>query len=113
MSVDTDLAAMLRGWDSKVVAIGTWRGRALVEEVDYLDTDRSGGGVLMRRTVVRIRKADVLTEAGTIPIARGDTVTVDGTAYTVSDVMLGAPGHGQPGGWDIDGRVLDIVVRKV
>ena len=102
MSIDTDLAAMLAGWDSKPVSIGSWTGTGLLDETDVLDVDRSGDPVLVRKTVLKVPREDFIDAAGTVTVARSDTATVDGTAYVISDIRVE----------ELDGRELHLVVRK-
>lgn len=112
MSIDSDLAAMVTGWGASSIVTGTWSGQALVDEMDVLDQDRGGDPVLVRRTVVRLRKSDHVDSDGVVLRARGDTVQIDGTAYTVTDVRVGGA-DGAQGGIELDGRELHLVVRKV
>ena len=112
MSVASDLAAMLTGWDRKAVVVGSFAGYGLVDEMDMLDTDRGGDPVLVRRTVVRLRKQDHLDAAGLVNVARGDTITIDTVAYSVADVRVGGA-DGRGGGEELDGRELHLTIRKV
>ena len=113
MSVASDLAAMLRGWDTKTVRVGAFTGTGLVDEMDVIDTDRPGDPVLVRRTILKLRREDLLASDGvTVSISRGDTVTVDDVAYSVADLRMGG-GDGRFGGEEIDGRELHLVIRKV
>ncbi len=111
MSIDSDLEAMLAGWDSKPVSIGSWTGTGLLDEMDVLDVDRSGDPVLVRKTVLKVARAPFVDSAGALTIARGDTATIAGTDYTVSDLRMGSA-DGQRGGEEVDGRELHLFVRK-
>lgn len=113
MSVASDLAAILRGWDSHTVTVGAYQGRGVVDTMDVLDTDRAGDPVLVRRTVVKLAKADLLSSDGlTVGVARGDAVTIDGLAYVVADVRIGSA-DGRAGGEELDGREVHLLVRRV
>ncbi len=111
MSVESDLLAMLEGWDSQEVTLGDFTGRGLLDQMDVVDADRGGDPVLVRKTVLRLRRSDFLDANGACTVSRGDTVTVDEIAYSVTDVRMGsADGRS---GEEIDGRELHLVVRKV
>jgi hypothetical protein len=105
VSVDTDLAAMLEGWDSQTVVIGSVAARGILDEVDSIDFDRSNDPVKVRKTVLRVQRA--LFPAA----ARGDTAVVGGVSYQVSDILVGDPSAMEAVGRD--GRELILVVRKV
>lgn len=111
MSIDSDLESMLAGWDSKPVSIGSWTGTGLLDEMDVLDVDRSGDPVLVRKSVLKVPRAAFVDATGALTVARGDTVTIDGTEYLVSDPRVGSA-DGQRGGEEVDGRELHLVVRK-
>lgn len=111
MSIDSDLSAMLAGWDSKPVSIGSWTGTGLLDEMDVLDVDRGGDPVLVRKSVLKVSRAPFLDAVGALTIARGDSATIDGTSYTISDLRAGS-GDGQRGGEEVDGRELHLFVRK-
>ena len=111
MSIDSDLEAMLAGWDSKPVSIGSWTGTGLLDEMDVLDVDRSGEPVLVRKTVLKVARAGLVDADGVATVARGDTTTVGGVTYVVSDIRVGGA-DGQRGGEELDGRELHLVVRK-
>lgn len=112
MSIASDLAAMLAGWDHREVVLGDWVGRGLMEEQDVMDTDRNGDPVLVRRTVLKLRREDFLDAGGTLTVSRSDTVTVDGVEYQVADPRVGGA-DGRAGGEEIDGRELHLVIRRV
>jgi len=112
MSIASDLAAMLRGWDRRAVTLGTWTGYGLVDELDVLDTDRVGDPVLVRRTVLKLRKADHLDADDAVSVVRGDTLTLDDVTYSVADVRIGGA-DGRAGGDEVDGRELHLTIRKV
>ncbi len=102
---------MLAGWDSKPVSIGSWIGTGLLDEVDDLESDGSGDPVLIRKTVLKVARADFVDSTGALMVARGDTATVGGVAYTISDTRIGY--NGLRGADAIDGRELVLIVRKV
>lgn len=110
--VDTDLAFMLGDFDSKAVTLGSWSGRAIVDEMDVLDVDGSGEPVMVRRTVVRLPRADFLDDTGAVTVARGDAMTIDGVTWAVSDTRIGAA-DGSLQGMEVDGRELHVLVRRV
>ena len=112
MSIESDLEAMLAGWDSKPVSIGSWTGTGLLDEMDVLDVDRSGDPVLVRKSVLKLPRAPFLDHTGALTIARHDTATIDGTEYTIADMRVGSA-DGQRGGEEVDGRELHLMVRKV
>jgi len=112
VSIDSDLEAMLAGWDSKPVSIGSWTGTGLLDEMDVLDVDRGGDPVLVRRTVLKVSRAAFVDATGALTVARGDTATVGGVDYTISDPRVGSA-DGARGGEEVDGRELHLVVRKV
>lgn len=109
MSIDSDLAAMLTGWGSVPVTIGAWSGRGLVDERDVPDVDRSGEPVMVRQTVLRLRREDFTDHEG-LTVSRGDVVTIDGVAYTLSDPRIG--GADLSPLLELDGRELHLVVRR-
>lgn len=113
MSIESDLAAMLTGWDKRAVTLNDWMGYGLLEEQDVMDTDRAGDPVLVRRTVLKLRRSDFLDAAGTLTVSRGDTVTVDGVEYQVADPRVGSADGRLGGGEEIDGRELHLIVRRV
>lgn len=112
MSIESDIDAMLTGWDSRTVVLGSFTGKGIVQEMDLIDQDKTGDPVLVRRTVLRLRRSDFLSSDGTLTVSRGDTCTIDGTDYTVSDPRVGGYERGM-GGADMDARVLHLIVRKV
>lgn len=109
MSIDSDLAAMLAGWGSVPVTLGGWSGRGLLDERDVPDVDRSGEPVMVRQTVLRLRREDFTTH-GNLTVARGDVATIDGVAYTVSDPRIGQADVSPL--LELDGRELHLVVRR-
>lgn len=111
MSIESDLEAMLAGWDSKPVSIGSWTGTGLLDEVDDLESDGSGEPVLVRKTALKVARADFVDALGNLTVSRGDAVTVGGVAYTISDTRIGY--NGLRGADAIDGRELVLIVRKV
>lgn len=111
MSIESDLAAMFTGWDRREVVLGDWIGYGLLEEMDTLDADRGGDPILVRKTVLKLRRSDFLDAAGTCTVSRGDTVTVDGVEYSVADLRMGGA-DGRLGGEEIDGRELHLIVRR-
>lgn len=112
MSIESDLAAILAGWDGRTVVLGDYTGPGVLDEMDVLDSDRSGDPVLVRRTVLKLRRSDFLDATGALTVSRGDTVTVDGIAYSVADARMGSA-DGRSGGEEVDGRELHLIVRKV
>lgn len=113
MSVASDLAAILKGFDSSWVVLGSFDGRGILETMDVMDTDRVGDPVIVRKTVLKLNRADFLAADGLgVTVSRGDAVTIDGVAYTVSDVRVGAA-DGRAGGEELDGRELHVIVRRV
>jgi hypothetical protein len=110
--VDRDLAFMLAGFDSKAVCLGSWVGRAIVDEMDVLDVDSGGEPVMVRRTVVRLPREDFLDDTGKSTVTRGTSLTIDGVTWTVADVRVGAA-DGSLQGMEVDGRELHLVVRRV
>lgn len=111
MSVDSDLKAILSGFDSKTVTVGDWSGSGIVDEMDVLDQDRGGDPVLVRRTVLKLVRADFLDSTGALTVARGDSAIVDGISYTISDMRAGGADFGRSE--EIDGRELHLVLKKV
>jgi hypothetical protein len=103
---------MLTGWDSQTVVIGDYSGHGLLDTMDMMDQDKAGDPVLVRRTVLKVSRADFLNGLGVLTVARGDTATLDGVAYVVSDVRVGGA-DGRSGGEELDGRELHLLVRKV
>jgi len=110
VSVDSDLEAMLAGWDSQPVSIGSWTGTGLLDELDDLESDRGGDPVLVRKSVLKLSRADFVDSTGALTIARGDTATIGGIDYVISDLRVGY--NGLRGADAIDGRELTLVVRK-
>ena len=110
MSIDGDLAAMLDGWGSVPVTLGSFTGRGLLDERDVPDVDRSGEPVMVRQTVLRLRRSDFTNLAGALTVSRGDTVTIDGKAYTLTDPRIG--GADLSPLLELDGRELHLIVRK-
>jgi hypothetical protein len=94
---------MIGGFDSKAVVIGEYSGQGIVEETDSVGTDRGGEPVLVRTTVLKLRRSDFLTTAGACSVSRGDTVIVEDVGYQVSDIRVE----------ELDGRELHLVIRKV
>jgi len=111
VSIDADLAFMLADWGSSEVRIGSWCGRAVLDELDNLTTDRNGDALVVRSTVLRLRRADFLDALGVLTIQRGDTVTVDDKTYTVGDARIGQADYGS-GSAELDGRELHLVLRR-
>lgn len=103
---------MLGGWDSRNITIGNVTTVALLDEMDVLDVDRVGDPVLVRKSVLKVARGLFTDALGVLTVARGDTATIDGTAYTVADVRVGG-GDGRGGGEELDGRELHLLVRKV
>ena len=70
----------------------------MLDEMDVLDVDRSGDPVLVRKTVLKVARAPFVDSAGALTVARGDTATIAGVDYTVSDlrihVLQGVPAEG-------------------
>jgi hypothetical protein len=112
MSIESDIAAMLTGWDARDVVLGDFTGKGVVQEMDVIDSDRTGDPVLVRRTVLRLRRSDFLDGNGELTVSRGDPLTIDGASYTLSDPRVGGYERGM-GGADMDARVLHLIVRKV
>lgn len=108
--IDDDLAFALADTGSVPITVNNWTGRGLVDERDVPDVDRSGDPVLVRQTVVRLRRLDHLDHAGAVTISRGDACRIDGVAYTVSDVRIG--GADPSPLLELDGRELHLVVRR-
>lgn len=112
MSLDDDLGAILADeFMSVPVVLGDWCGRGFLDELDVPDFDRGDGTVMKRVTVLRLRRSDFTATDGTLTVARGDTVTIDGTAYTLTDPRIG--GADLSPLQELDGRELHLVVRKV
>lgn len=109
--VDDDLAFMLSAFDSKAITLGSWSGRGIVDEMDVLDADSVGEPVLVRRTVVRLPRAPFLDHTGKLTVAKNSTMLIDGVAWTVSDLRIGA-GDGSLQGMEVDGRELHLTVRR-
>lgn len=103
MSIASDLAAMLTGFGSAEVRAGTVCGRGLVDDEEVAGVDAAGEPLLIRRTVVSLRRADWPD------LAAGDTLRIDDLTYTVSDVLVsdGGARQGQ------DARVVRVVVKRV
>ena len=97
MSIDSDLEAMLAGWDSKPVSIGSWTGTGLLDEMDVLDVDRAGDPVLVRKSVLKVPRAAFVDATGALTVARGDTVTIDGTAVGSLNDLVTAVRRKTPG----------------
>ena len=110
MSIDSDLEAMLAGWDSKPVSIGSWTGTGLLDEVDDLEQDRNGDPVLVRKTALRVAKAPFVDSTGALTLTRADTATIGGVEYSIADFRIGY--NGLRGADAIDGRELTLIVRK-
>lgn len=96
MSIAADLAAMTAGFGSVPVVVGDTEGRGLLDEEDGVVQDAGGADVLQRRVVLTVRRSSFPD------LAANDTATIDGTAYHVGQVLLGA-----------DGLLLQAVVRRV
>lgn len=86
MSIASDLAILTTGFGSVPVVLGAVTGRGLLDEEDGPVEDASGREVLQRRVVLTVRRADFTA------LAPHATVTVEGTAYRVGDVVLSADG---------------------
>lgn len=112
MSIDSDLDFMLSDWGSSTIALGEYAGRGIVDVMDTMDFDKGGEPVLVRRTIVRLKRSDFIDDDGVLTIARGDICTIDGKDYSVTDLRAGG-GDGPDQGIEIDGRELHIAVRKV
>lgn len=103
MSLASDLAAMLSGFGSAEIRAGTVTGRGLVDDEEVAGVDAVGEPLLIRRTVVSLRRADWPD------VAAGDTLAIDGVSYTVTDVLVSDGGQGQ----GQDARVVRVVVKRV
>jgi hypothetical protein len=110
VSIDSDLAFMLGDWGSVPVEIAGWCGRGVVDEVDNLTTDRNGDALVVRQTVLRLRRSDFQDTAGALTVARNDQVVVDGITYYVGDSRVGSADVAQ--GQELDGRELHLVLRR-
>ena len=85
MSIATDLAAILtRGTGplSAAYAFGTQTGRGSFVLEDGVQRDEIGGTILVQSQVLRVPVAKLAT------LVRGNSITIDDTAYTVKDVRL-------------------------
>lgn len=105
MSVASDVRSILEGFGSVDVVLGSFKGRGLVDRERYIDTDRAGDPVRVVKHVLKLMLEDFTSAAGLVTVARGDSVTIDGVAYSISDV--------DPGGDSLDGLELHLSLRKV
>lgn len=104
--LNTHLDYMLNGFGSVPVSFTHWSGSALFDQSDQVRQDATGDELLVHEAILRLQRSEHVDDFGNKLVARGDSVTISGTDYRVSDVRDGGQGA-------IDGRELHVWVVKV
>ena len=71
-----------------VVRYGSKCTKGLLDEEEEVETDESGGQVLVIRTVLEVNTGEFSRGGKLFGLTVGGTITADGTSYTIHDKRL-------------------------
>lgn len=109
--IDRDLKFLLSDFDATTIRVAGVVTTGHMEEVDAVTDDGNGFPVQERRTVIRLVRKEFEDADGDLVVGRGDTATLNGVDYVVTEILVGDPNALVVTGRD--GRELVLRVRKV